>query len=420
MRRPAVGHHRVILHVDMDAFYAAVEARENPALAGKPLIIGHKGPRGVVSTCSYEARPFGVRSAMPSVVAMRLCPRAIWLPGRMGLYVEVSRRVRRLFDAFTPVVEPLSIDEAFLDLTGIVADLRGGAEAARRLKETIRADQRLSASVGVAPTKFLAKVASDLEKPDGLVVFPLEDVPRRLWPLPVQRLWGVGPKTAARLHALGLRAIKDLVDAGEERLTGALGPGAAQHLLSLARGEDPRPVVPERESKSISEERTFAVDLRNRDRIEARILERSEGVARELRREGLAARTVQIKVRTGDFVTWTRALTLPAPAFLTEEIYAAARDLFRSRVRLGGKGVRLLGVGATHLVPLGAGQLDLFPDPALERSARAARATDALVERYGEDVVTRARLLRTPDGKGARGRSRKRGPPLASSLPTVD
>ena len=398
----AVTHPRVILHVDMDAFYAAIEARDSPALAGKPLIIGHKGPRGVVSTCSYEARPFGVRSAMPSVVAMRLCPQAIWLPGRMGLYVDVSRQIRRLLADFTPLVEPLSIDEAFLDLTGVVADLRGGAEAARRLKETIRADQRLTASVGVAPTKFLAKVASDLEKPDGLVVLPLEDVPRRLWPLPVERLWGVGPKTAARLHALGLRAIRDLLDAGAEKLDGALGQDAAQHLLSLARGEDPRPVVAERESKSISEERTFTRDLRDRDRIEAELLDRSEGVARTLRREGLAARTVQIKIRTGDFVTWTRALTLPAPASLTEEIYAAARDLFGSRVRLGGKGVRLLGVGATNLVPRGAGQLDLFTDPVLERSARAARASDALAERYGKDVVTRARLIRAPGGKGAR------------------
>ncbi len=386
----------------MDAFYAAIEVRENPALAGVPLIIGHKGPRGVVSTCSYEARPFGVRSAMPSVVAMRLCPQATWLPGRMGLYVEVSRRIRRLFEDFTPVVEPLSIDEAFLDLTGVVAGLRGGAEVARRLKETIRADQRLTASVGVAPTKFLAKVASDLEKPDGLVLLPLEDVPRRLWPLPVERLWGVGPKTAARLHALGLRAIKDLVDAGAERLGGALGHDAAQHLLSLAGGEDPRPVVPGRESRSISEERTFALDLRDRDRIEAELLDRSEGVARALRREGLAARTVQIKVRTGDFVTWTRALTLPVPASLTEEIYAAARDLFGARVRLGGQGVRLLGVGATHLVPRGAGQLDLFPDPSLARSARAARATDALAVRYGRNVVTRARLLKAPDRRGSR------------------
>ena len=403
-------HARVILHVDMDAFYAAVEVREDSALAGKPLIIGHKGRRGVVSTCSYEARPFGVRSAMPSIVAMRLCPQAIWRPGRMGLYVEVSRRIRRLFDDFPPGVEPLSIDEAFLDLTGVVADLRGGAAEARRLKDRIRAEQRLTASVGVAPTKFLAKVASDLEKPDGLVVFPLEDVPKRLWPLPIERLWGVGPKSAARLHALGIRAIAGLADAGEERLAAALGPGAAQHLLALARGEDPRTVVPEREARSISEERTFAVDLRGSDRIEGELLARSDGVARELRREGLAARTVHIKVRTGDFTTWTRALTLPAPAFLTEEIYAAARELFRTRIRLGGKGVRLLGVGATNLVARGAGQLGLFPDAALERSARAARATDALSEKYGKVVVTRARLLKAPAKKSARLRAVRRSP----------
>jgi DNA polymerase-4 len=384
----------------MDAFYAAVELRENPALLGRPLIIGHKGPRGVVATCSYEARPYGVRSAMPSVVAMRLCPQATWLPGRMRLYVEVSRRIRAIFDDFTPRVEPLSIDEAFLDLTGVVADLRRGAAAARRLKDRIRAEQRLGASVGVAPTKFLAKVASDLEKPDGLVVFPIEDVPARLWPLPVERLWGVGPKSAARLRALGVHTIKELVEAGEDRLAGTLGEGASRHLLSLARGEDPRAVVPDRESKSISEERTFSVDLRDRNAIDTELLKRSEGVARQLRRDGLTARTVRIKVRTGDFTTWTRALTLPATTCLTEEIYAAARRLFDSRVRLEGKGVRLLGVGATHLVPPGAGQLDLFADPALERSARVARATDALAEKYGARIMTRARLLKPKTRKG--------------------
>jgi len=411
---------RVILHVDMDAFYAAVEVRQDPRLAGKPLIIGHKGPRGVVSTCSYEARPYGVRSAMPSVVAMRLCPQATWLPGRMGLYVEVSRRIRSIFDDFTPLVEPLSIDEAFLDMTGVVADLRGGADAARHLKETIRARERLGASVGIAPTKFLAKVASDLEKPDGLVIFPLEDVPARLWPLPVERLWGVGPKSAARLHALGLRTIAELVDTGEDRLAAALGEGSARHLLSLARGEDLRPVVPDRASKSISQERTFAADLRDRDAIEAELLGRSEGVARELRREGLGARTVHLKVRASDFTTWTRALTLPAPTFLTEEIYAAACDLFGSRIRLGGRGVRLLGVGVTNMAPPGSGQLDLFADPAHERSARVARASDALVEKFGADIVTRARLLKRPSGKSNRGRPGPGKPPLASSLPTVD
>ncbi len=393
---------RVILHVDMDAFYAAVEVREDPRLEGKPLIIGHQGPRGVVSTCSYEARPFGVRSAMPSIVAMRLCPQATWRPGRMGLYAEVSRRLRRIFDDFTPVVEPLSIDEAFLDLTGVVPDLYCGAGAARRLKERIRAGERLGASVGVAPTKFLAKVASDLEKPDGLVVFPLADVPTRLWPLPVERLWGVGPKSAARLHALGLRTISHLVEADEASLAAALGEGSARHLLSLARGEDPRPVVPDRESKSISEERTFAVDLRGRAAIESEILARSEGVARGLRREGLAARTIHLKVRTGDFVTWTRALTLRAPAFLTEEIYAAARELLRTRIRLGGKGVRLVGVGGGNLVPPGSGQLDLFADPAHERSARVARATDSVAAKYGDHIVTRARLLKPPLRKSRR------------------
>jgi len=185
---------RVILHLDMDAFYAAVEIREDPSLAGKPLIIGHRGRRGVVSTCSYEARRFGVRSAMPSLSAERLCPQAVWLPGRMSLYAEVSRQIRSLMDQVTPLVEPLSIDEAFLDLTGIAKNLREGGAIGRRLKERIRSELRLTASVGIAPNKFLAKIASDLEKPDGLVVLSLADVPARLHPLPVERLWGSDPR----------------------------------------------------------------------------------------------------------------------------------------------------------------------------------------------------------------------------------
>jgi DNA polymerase-4 len=407
---------RVILHVDMDAFYAAVEVREDPSLAGRPLIIGHKGRRGVVSTCSYEARKYGVRSAMPSLVAIRLCPRATWLPGRMDLYAAVSRAIRRILDDFTPLVEPLSIDEAFLDLTGVVPTLEDGALQARRLKERIRDKERLTASVGVASTKFLAKLASDLEKPDGLVVFPLEDVPGRLWRLPVEKLWGVGPKSAERLHRLGLRLIGDVVRAGEARLEEAIGPAAARHIVALARGEDPRAVVPDRDAKSISEERTFAVDLRDADEIEAVLLERSDGVARTLRREGLEARTIRIKVRTGSFRTWTRAATLREPSAATEEIYRAARDLFRSRIRLGAQGVRLLGVGAGNLVPAGTGQIDLFPDPAAARAARIARAADTLSEKYGDGVVKRARLLPARSRKGGRHGSR----PLASSPPSVD
>ena len=404
---------RVVLHVDMDAFYAAVEVREDPSLAGKPLIIGHKGRRGVVTTCSYEARKFGVRSAMPSLTAMKLCPDGLWLPGRMDLYVAVSRELRRIFDAFSPVVEPLSIDEAFLDLTGIARDLDAGARVARELKARIRSEQRLTASVGVAPTKFLAKLASDLEKPDGLVVFPVEEVPARLWPMPTRKLWGVGPKTEAKLERAGLRCVGDLLRAGEGRLTEAVGPAAAAHLLALARGDDPRPVVSSREAKSISEERTYAADLHEPDTIERAILERAEGVAHTLRREGLATRTVHLKVRTGDFVTWTRARTLSSATSLGEEIFAAARELFRTRIDLAGKGVRLLGVGASHLVPEGEGQLDLFSEPARARAARAARAADALVKKFGDRIVTKARLVR---GK----RAEDEPPEEASSLPSLE
>ena len=267
---------RVILHLDMDAFYAAVEIREDPRLAGLPLIIGHRGRRGVVSTCSYEARKFGVRSAMPSVTAERLCPQAIWLPGRMSLYAEVSRRILRILGEFTPALEPLSIDEAFLDLTGVVADLgdpalsdpagpgmraRGcrpvttleeGAIVARRMKDRIRSSERLTASVGVAPNKFLAKIASDLEKPDGLVVLPIEAVRLRLWPLPIERLWGIGPRTAPRLHAAGLRSIGDLVASPAALLDRVVGREAADHLKALGRGEDDRPVETDRDSKSTS------------------------------------------------------------------------------------------------------------------------------------------------------------------------
>jgi DNA polymerase IV len=406
-------HERVILHLDMDAFYAAVEIRENPALSGKPLIIGHRGRRGVVSTCSYEARAFGVRSAMPSVTAERLCPQALWLPGRMELYARASRAIRTILEEATPIVEPLSIDEAFLDLTGIVADLEGGRRAAAGLKERIRGAERLTASVGVAPNKFLAKIASDLEKPDGLVVLAPADVPRRLWPLPVERLWGVGPRTAARLNAAGLRSIQDLLEAPDRALEPILGASWTAHLRALARGEDARPVEPSREARSISEERTYASDLTDPDAIDLALLERSEGVARELRREGLVCRTVRIKIRTGDFTTWTRALTLPSPTDLAEVIVRAARELFAGRIRLGRRGVRLLGVGASGLEPPGAGQARLFPDAGEERARRAARAADAVRERLGEAAITRARLLRPRKG-------RKPGPPEASSLPSVD
>ncbi len=383
----------VILHLDMDAFFAAVEVREDPALAGKPLVIGHRGRRGVVSTCSYEARKFGVHSAMPSVTAERLCPGAVWLPGRMELYVEVSRRLRAILETASPLVEPLSIDEAFLDLTGISATLEAGRRVAQGLKDRIRAEERLTASVGVAPNKFLAKVASDMEKPDGLVVFPLEDVERRLWPMPVRRLWGVGPKTAERLAAGGLRLVGDVLRVSEDGLSALVGRGSAQHLRALAHGEDDRPVVANREPKSISEERTYGEDLTDPDEIDRALLARAEGVGRELRREGLVGRTVHLKVRTGDFTTWTRALTLRAATDLAEVVVRAAREMYRERIVLGGRGVRLLGVGVSGIEPADAAPPSLFDDPGVERTRRASRAADEVRERLGRDALTRARLL---------------------------
>ena len=385
---------RVVLHLDMDAFYAAVEVRENPDLAGKPLIIGHPGRRGVVSTCSYEARAFGVRSAMPSVIAARLCPGAIWLPGRMDLYVAVSRRLRRILDEQAPVVEPLSIDEAFLDMTGLAKDLAHGAAIARVLKDRIRVEERLTASVGVAPNKFLAKLASDLEKPDGLCVFPREHVPLRLWPLPVERLWGVGPKSAEVLRRAGLRTIGELARVSESALAAIVGAGMAAHLHGLAAGEDDRPVAAAREAKSVSEERTYTDDLTDAGEIDRELLARAEGVARALRRDGLAARTVHLKVRTGDFTTWTRALTLREPADLTDTIIEAARTLYRERIDLRSQGVRLLGVGVSGLAPAGSSPGSLFPDASTERARKLARASDAVNDKLGEDVVTRASLLR--------------------------
>ena len=405
---------RVILHLDMDAFYAAVEVREDPSLAGKPLIIGHRGRRGVVSTCSYEARQFGVRSAMPSLTAERLCPQAVWLSGRMSLYVEVSRAIRKMMDDVTPLVEPLSIDEAFLDLTGIAKNLTEGRRIASQLKQRIRREQRLTASVGVAPNKFLAKIASDLEKPDGLVVLSLADVPGRLHPLPVERLWGVGPKTAGRLHALGITTIGSVLQAPRKKLEAGVGESLATHLIALARGEDDRRVEGEREARSISEERTYGSDLKDPDLIDRALLERSEGVARELRRSGLVARTIHLKVRSGDFTTWTRSKTLKAGTDLPETILTAARELLARRIRLRGKGVRLLGIGVSSLDPAGAGQACLFPDPVDDRAHRLAAAADALRERFGEAAVTRARLLRRPKGK------KDKAPPEASSLPSVD
>jgi len=400
----------------MDAFYAAVEVRDDPRLKGKPLIIGHKGPRGVVSTCSYEARRFGVHSAMPSVTAARLCPGATWLAGRMRRYQEISAALRDLFRTTTPVVEPLSIDEAFLDMTGIALDFAHGQRLAADLKAAIVAGHQITASVGVAANKFLAKIASDMEKPDGLVLLRHEDIPRMLWPLPIRRLWGVGPRMEAQLRGLSLHTVGDLAAFPTAKLAQRLGATTAGHLQRLAHGEDQRAVETGGEPRSISEERTYERDLRDPDQIDRALLARAEGIARDLRRKGYLARTVHLKVRTGDFTTLTRSLTLPEPTNLMETLVAAARDLFRRRIRLAGRGVRLLGVGASHLVKAGARQADLFPDAGTQQARRLARVTDQVRDRFGEAAVTRARLAKPPTTSG----DEDDLPLEASSLPAVD
>jgi nucleotidyltransferase/DNA polymerase involved in DNA repair len=317
------------------------------------------------------------------------------------------------------LVEPLSIDEAFLDLTGIAGDLAQGVTVANDLRARIHAAQQLTASVGIAANKFLAKVASDMNKPDGITVITTQDIPRKLWPLAIERLWGVGPKTAERLRRERIRTIGDLLQVCAATLQRLVGENSATHLRRLARGEDERPVATGHEAKSISEERTYERDLHDADEIDRALLARAEGLSRELRHQGLLGRTIHLKVRGGDFTTWTRSRTLPEPTDLTETIVAAARELMRERIQLDGRGIRLLGVGLSGFAPAGAGQGSLFQDEHAAKMRRLAQATDAIRARLGSDSLTRARLL--PTARKADDASHTDAdPPEASSLPSID
>jgi len=387
---------RSILHVDMDAFFAAIEILDNPGLVGKPVIVGGTPEgHGVVSTASYEARKFGVHSAMPAGQAVRLCPDGIFVRPRMGRYADLSRTVQSIFRDVTPLVEPVSIDEAFLDVTGCVPS---GKTAARGLRERIeRETGGLTCSVGVAENKFLAKVASDLKKPRGLVVVPPGEGAAFLAPLPVERLWGVGPKTAERLRAVRLGKVGELARLGEEDLQRVVGKEVGSHLYRLSHGLDDRPVETDWEARSISQENTFSTFIPPGDweRIERVLFELSDGVAFKLRQDGFWGRTVKLKARDDRFTTCTRSLTLPAPTQLVEEIFSPAVKLFRERVRFGNHSVRLLGVGVTNLSREPLRQLDLFDeDPGgRERATNRARVADAIRKKLGDGAILRGRLL---------------------------
>ncbi|MDB5298570.1 MAG: dinB [Phycisphaerales bacterium] len=382
---------RTIFHVDMDAFFASIEQLDDPSLRGKPVLVGYDGPRGVVAAASYEARAFDCHSAQPMSIAKRRCPHAVIVPVRFERYREVSQRMFAIFDEFSPVVEPLSVDEAFLDLTG-GEKLLGEAEAvAMKLKARARAELGLTASVGVAPNKFLAKLASDLRKPDGLVVVRAGDVDALLPPLPVTKLWGVGPATAERLRLVGVRTIGDLRKRSLDVLNKLVG-GDADRLLRLAHGLDDRPVVCDREAKSIGQEQTFGVDVSAPDEIRRVLFEQVEQVGRRLRKHALSARCVSLKIRYGDFETISRSTTLKEATSGTAGLWAAACGLFDAWAAQSFRPVRLIGVSAAQLSSHGA-QMSLFANPADEKQKRVDAVADRITAKFGASAIRRGRGL---------------------------
>ena len=395
--RPAIDSSRSILHVDMDAFFAAIEIRDNPARRGRPVIVGAPpNQRGVVSTASYEARRYGVHSAMPSSEAGRLCPHGVFLPPDMPRYHAVSRQIFAIFDRYTPLVEPLSVDEAFLDVTGATRLFGPPPEIARKIKADILSETRLTCSVGVAPNKFLAKLGSELQKPDGLTVLPADPdaIAAFLRPLPVGRIWGIGETTRAALARAGIRTVGDLQDASPALLATHFGPRLAPHYRDLAFGRDSRPVETDLREKTISREHTFPYDLSDPAAIENTLFSLVEDVAARLRADGRPAATARLKIRWRGFDSQTRQLPLSPPTTLSPDLHAAARALFAHFLPLPHP-VRLIGFGVANLSDASP-QLSLFdPDstPARTRRARLDRTADAIRAAHGPSSLLPARSL---------------------------
>ena len=378
---------RIIMHVDMDAFFASVEQLDHEEYRGKPLIVGGIGGRGVVSTCSYEARKFGVHSAMPTAKAMKLCPQGIFIQGNYPRYAEVSQQIFDIFDYYSPLIEPLSIDEAFLDLTGMERLMDSPRQYALKLKQEIKEKTGIVASVGIAPNKFLAKIASDLDKPDGLVIVNKDRVQEFLDPLPVRRIWGVGAKTAAILDRMRVKTIADLRKMSYEELHKTFGDKTAQHLFLLAQGIDERPVAPRGRAKSIGNETTFSEDLQSAEAALEVLLYLSVKVGWRLRQAGFKAKTVQLKLRQSDFSTFTRQKQLFEPSNFDNDIYTVIKELFENLNIT--RGIRLLGVSTTGFEEMES--LSLFHD---EKKDRLYQAIDDINSKFGNLGVTRGALLK--------------------------
>jgi DNA polymerase-4 len=425
---------RTILHVDMDAFFVSVELRRRPELRGQPVVVGGTGARGVVAAASYEARRYGVHSAMPSARARRLCPAAVFLPGDHALYEQVSRQVHEIFGAFTPIIEPISLDEAFLDVTGAQRLLGDGRAIGRTIRARVLDELELACSVGVAPTKLLAKLASEAAKPSStpagvrpgheVYVVELGTELTFLHAHPVQALWGVGPATLARLQRLGIATIGDLAALPEATLVGALGKASGAHLHRLANGIDERPVQPDRELKSVGHEQTFATDLFDLAELDVELVRMADAVATRLRAQRVAARTINLKVRFSTFATITRAQTAPIPVDTGPGIVAVARALLAQVDR--SLGVRLLGVSASNLVEDAPRQLSLAvasPGPSSSSGSgppdgpaavsgewiEASGAIDEIRERFGAAAIGPASLVAGPGAIGPGLRLTRRG-----------
>jgi DNA polymerase IV len=397
-----------ILHIDMDAFYASVEIRDRPEIGSQPVIVGHTGGRGVVLSANYLARGFGVRSAMPISRAQRLCPHAVFVAPRHDVYSAVSREVMAIFQAVTPEVEPLSLDEAFLDVAGAVRRLGSPAAIGRMIRRQVSDELGITCSVGIASSKFVAKLASVHCKPDGLLVIPADRVLEFLHPLPVSALWGVGERTGKLLAKLGLRTVADLANTPAATLERELGPATAAHLSALAWGRDERRVSREVQEKSIGAEETFAADIGDPGMIHRELLRLAGRTAHSLRSSGYVARTISVKLRRADFKTITRSRTLAEPTDVAQKIYATACELYAASGMGGGTLLRLVGVRATGLSPAAAAGTQLALGERADAWRDVEGAMDQITRRFGAGALRPGSLVK-PSRTG-------HPPPEATSL----